>query len=170
VSAVAITRARILPNGSARERYLLGWVRAVLYAATFGLTVVNVVLYFWLRRGSVWKDQAAADNWGVYAMGMALIMLGSAVFILGLTTDVAAIKDRRGQRRRTVFSFAIAAGLGMVGLFGTVVMLAGAWTHRMKQKIRIGPITKHLCRGCRRQRRRIAVHAGKARRTLFPAA
>ena len=124
MSPVAMTRPRILQNGFGTERHFIAWIRALFYTATFGLLMVNVVLYLWHQRGSVWKNQAA-EHWGVHAMGVALVMLGSAILVLGAITDGIDINGRRGHRRMACF--ALAAILSMVGLFGSTLLLIEAW-------------------------------------------
>src|SRR5690349_12035327 len=123
--SVTITRPRILQNGMGTERRLLGWIRALSYAGIFGLLTVNLVLYLWQQRGNLWKDRDA-EHWGVHAMGVAVVMLGSSILVLGAMPDGVEIRGPHGQRR-LVACFALAAILGMAGLIGSTLLLVEAW-------------------------------------------
>jgi hypothetical protein len=118
----------MLENGLATELHLSRWIRALLYFATSALLAVNVVLYLWYRRGHFSKGQVA-DHAGVYAVGVALVLLGSALILLGTVTGSCPSIPAPRRRGRALFWLALAGGLGIVGLLRAATLLFARWPH-----------------------------------------
>jgi hypothetical protein len=94
VASGGSTRPTMLKHGSATDRDLLMWCRSFFYTVTLGALMGKVVLHLYHQSGDLWKGLAARLQ-GVHSVGYVLIVLGSAILLVGLI--VQGIRIQKGR-------------------------------------------------------------------------